>query len=134
MNRSGRVLQGLRPAAPDAPVQDLLVLVDDFALPAGSFRLRARGSAGGHNGLKSVEQTLGTRDYPRLRVGVGPLPSGRNGWSDFVLDVMPREDRTLVAERLDDMAACVESWMAEGVDAAMAKFNRRLATPEADDT
>lgn len=126
MNRSGRVLQGLRPAEPGGPVPDLLVLVDDFALPAGSFRLRAQGSAGGHNGLKSIEQALGTRQYARLRIGVGPLPAGLDGWSDFVLETMPPGDRHLVNEQLGEMIACVESWMKEGTEVAMARFNRRL--------
>jgi len=131
MNRSGRALAGLRPAEPGGPMPDLLVLVDDFALPAGQFRLRAQGSAGGHNGLKSIEQTLGTRQYARLRIGVGPLPTGAD-WADFVTDVMPRADRRLVTDQLDAMGDCVEAWMTDGPEAAMARYNRRLTTPDPD--
>jgi PTH1 family peptidyl-tRNA hydrolase len=128
MNRSGRVLAGLRPAEAGGALPDLLVLVDDFALPRGTFRLRARGSAGGHNGLRSVEQAVQTREYARLRIGVGPLPAGLDGWADWVLEVMPREDRRLVEERFGAMGECVESWMTDGAEAAMARFNRRLTT------
>lgn len=126
MNRSGRVLQGLRPAEPGGGVPDLLVLVDDFALPVGSFRLRSQGSAGGHNGLKSIEQVLGTRQYARLRIGVGPLPPGLDGWSDFVLERMGAEDRRIVADLMPTLIECVECWMREGTEVAMARFNRKL--------
>lgn len=125
MNRSGRVVAGLRPVEPGGPVLDLLVLVDDFALPVGAFRVRAQGSAGGHNGLRSIEQTLGTRHYARVRIGIGPLPPGVDGWADWVLEAMPREERRLVEALLPEMADCVECWMREGVEAAMARYNRR---------
>jgi PTH1 family peptidyl-tRNA hydrolase len=103
------------------------VLVDDFALPVGSFRLRAQGSAGGHNGLKSIEQTLGTRSYARLRIGIGPLPAGTDGWADYVLEPMPRADRRIVDGLLDEMGDAVESWMTDGIERAMARFNRKTA-------
>lgn len=131
MNRSGRVLSGLRPAEPGGPLPDLLVLLDDFALPVGSFRLRAQGSSGGHNGLKSIEQTLGTQGYGRLRIGIGPLPVGTDGWADYVLEPMPRADRRLVDELLPEMCDAVECWMTDGIEQAMARFNRR--TTKADD-
>jgi PTH1 family peptidyl-tRNA hydrolase len=127
MNRSGRVLSGLRPAEPDGPLPDLLVLVDDFALPVGSFRLRAQGSSGGHNGLKSIEQTVGTRRYARLRIGIGPLPVGADGWADYVLEPMPRADRRVVDALLAEMGDAVECWMTDGIERAMARFNRRTS-------
>src|SRR5204862_472347 len=67
------------------PATDLLVLVDDFQIPCGTFRLRADGSSGGHNGLKSIEGALQSQAYARLRIGVGPLPEGAGDWSDYVL-------------------------------------------------
>lgn len=127
MNDSGLALRGLRAKAPDDALPDLLVLVDDFALPTGTFRLRASGSAGGHNGLKSIEAALGTRHYPRLRIGVGPKPAGVDQ-ADFVLDDLPREDRKLVEGLLDEMCEAVECFMEEGIERAMARFNRKAAT------
>ena len=124
MNHSGRALSGLRAPTPDDHVKDLLVLVDDFALDAGQFRLRASGSAGGHNGLKSVEHSLGTRHYPRLRIGVGPKPAGVDQ-SDFVLGDLSREDRKLVDDLIPEMCEAVECWVAQGIERAMAAFNRK---------
>ena len=129
MNASGQALAGLRARSPEDAVPDLLVLVDDFALPVGTFRLRGSGSAGGHNGLRSVEQALGTRNYPRLRIGVGPVPEGMSH-HDFVLAPMPREERRLVEALLPTMADAGECWMDEGIDAAMNRFNRRGAGTE----
>jgi PTH1 family peptidyl-tRNA hydrolase len=125
MNDSGRVLKGLR-AAPGESIPDLLILVDDFALNVGTFRLRAEGSAGGHNGLKSVEATLGTRAYARLRIGVGPKPAGVDQ-AAFVLDDLPREERTLVKEIMPVMCEAVECWAAQGIERAMALYNRKQA-------
>jgi PTH1 family peptidyl-tRNA hydrolase len=129
MNSSGAVLSGLRAPSSEAALDDLLVLVDDFALPVGAFRLRASGSAGGHNGLKSIEATVGTRHYARLRIGIGPLPRGLDGWRDYVLEPMPRAERRAVEELFPDMCEAVECWMTEGIEAAMARFNRKTKTP-----
>ncbi len=92
MNRSGAALAPLRSFPGFDPAQDLLVLVDDVALPAGRFRLRGAGSAGGHNGLKSVEGALMRQDYARLRIGVGPVPPGDRDLADFVLDAFAPEE------------------------------------------
>src|SRR2546422_11474047 len=85
MSRSGAALASLRADATFNPATDLLVLVDDFQIPCGTFRLRGEGSAGGHNGLKSIEGALQSRQYARLRIGVGPLPEGAGDWSEYVL-------------------------------------------------
>ncbi len=130
MNDSGRALAGLHPAEPGGPLPGLLVLVDDVALPVGYFRVRARGSAGGHNGLKSLEATLGTRDYARLRIGVGPAPEGVEDLADFMLAPMPRADRSAVDELLPTMGEAVECWMADGAERAMARYNRRVRPAE----
>ncbi|MDA1195419.1 MAG: aminoacyl-tRNA hydrolase [Planctomycetota bacterium] len=99
-----------------------LVLVDDFALPLGRLRFRADGSAGGHNGLKSIEQALGVADYPRLKLGIGPAPEGAR-WADYVLkgyDSAQRKDLPAMLERSAD--AC-EAWVADGLEAAANRFN-----------
>lgn len=130
MNDSGRALSGLRALEPGAPVDNLLVLVDDFALPVGAFRVRAKGSAGGHNGLRSIELELRTQHYARLRIGVGPLPRGMNGWRDFVLEVPPKGERREIEELLPAMGEAVECWMAEGPERAMARYNRKTTPTE----
>jgi PTH1 family peptidyl-tRNA hydrolase len=130
MNDSGRALSGLRPREPGGPVDGLLVLVDEVALPVGYFRIRARGSAGGHNGLKSIEATIGTRHYARLRIGVGPKPEHVDDLAAFMLSPMSRADRAVIQELLPAMAEAVECWMVEGAERAMARFNRRVRPPD----
>jgi PTH1 family peptidyl-tRNA hydrolase len=124
MNRSGAALSGLRAAQSGEAIPDLLVLVDDFAIPTGTFRVRPVGSAGGHNGLRSVEEALGTQAYPRLRIGVGPAPEGLSH-RDYVLEAMGREERRVVEELLPVMCEAVECWMVEGIDKAMNRYNRK---------
>jgi PTH1 family peptidyl-tRNA hydrolase len=124
MNRSGAVLAPLRSRSGFDPARDLLVLVDDVALPAGKFRLRGAGSAGGHNGLKSVEGALRRQDYPRLRLGVGPYAPADGELADFVLDGPSREDRSAILELLPTAAQAVDVWITEGIEVAMNRFNR----------
>ncbi|MHB2020624.1 MAG: aminoacyl-tRNA hydrolase, partial [Candidatus Xenobia bacterium] len=83
MNESGRSVSSLANFY-QIPPEEVLVVADDFALPLGKLRLRERGSSGGHNGLESVGEQLGTNNWPRLRIGIGPLPP-RWSWPDFVL-------------------------------------------------
>lgn len=128
MNRSGAVLAPLRASGAFDPATELLVLVDEAALPVGTFRLRASGSAGGHNGLRHLEAVLGTRDYARLRIGVGPVPPGIADLADWVLEEPGADDRTALRALLDPMADAVECWLKEGIDAAMNRFNRRITT------
>jgi len=106
------------------PARDLLVLVDDVALDVGRFRLRGAGSAGGHNGLKSVEGVLQRQDYARLRIGVGPRPMDVDDLADFVLDRFTRDERAALDALLDPMAEAVECWLDEGIERAMNRFNR----------
>jgi PTH1 family peptidyl-tRNA hydrolase len=124
MNRSGAALAPLRFLPEFDPSRDLLILVDDVALPVGRFRLRGAGSAGGHNGLKSVEGVLQRQDYPRLRVGVGPAPPGLEDLADFVLDKFTPEERNAITELLDPMSEAVEAWVQDGIEVAMNRFNR----------
>ena len=128
VNRSGRVVERLRSDGLSSP--HLLVLVDDVSLPAGAFRLRARGSAGGHNGLLSIEATLGTREYARLRIGVGRPHDSRIDLADWVLAPMSDAEEEQVLLAFGDMVSAVECWMAEGIETAMNRFNR-IAAPVA---
>ncbi len=121
MNRSGAALALLR-ALPDFdPAQHLLILVDDVAIPLGRFRLRGAGSAGGHNGLKSIEGALQRQDYARLRIGIGPVPPDLGDLSDFVLAEFTQEERQVLDSLLDPMADAVETWLSDGIEKAMSK-------------
>lgn len=124
MNRSGAALAPLRSFSGFDPARDLLVLVDDVAIASGRFRLRGAGSAGGHNGLKSVEGALMRPDYARLRIGVGPVPPDGRDLADFVLDEFAADEWDVLTGLLDPMAEAVECWLADGIEAAMTRFNR----------
>jgi PTH1 family peptidyl-tRNA hydrolase len=124
MNRSGAVLAPLRVLPDFDPSRDLLVLVDDVALPLGRFRLRGAGSSGGHNGLKSVEGALQRQDYARLRIGVGPAPPGLDDLAEFVLAEFEPEERETLGQLLEPMSEAVECWLDEGIEKAMSRFNR----------
>lgn len=124
MNRSGAALTPLRSLPEFDPSRDLLILVDDVALPLGRFRLRGAGSAGGHNGLKSVEGALQRQDYARLRIGVGPAPPDLDDLADYVLDRFSREELETLTELLDPMSEAVECWLENGIEKAMSQFNR----------
>jgi PTH1 family peptidyl-tRNA hydrolase len=125
MNRSGQALEPLL-AQPDFdPGHQLLVLVDDAALPLGTFRLRARGSSGGHNGLESVEQVLGSRTYARLRIGIGPVPEEIDDLADYVLTPFTGAEAARLGDLLPEMMEAVECWVAEGIATAMNRFNRK---------
>jgi peptidyl-tRNA hydrolase, PTH1 family len=124
MNRSGAAIAPLRGLPDFDPSQHLLILVDDVALPLGRFRLRGAGSAGGHNGLKSIEGTLQRQDYSRLRIGVGPAPPALDDLADFVLDEFTREERESIEGLLEPMAEAVETWLEHGIEVAMNRFNK----------
>lgn len=128
MNRSGEALLPLSSSAGFEASRDLLVLVDDFALPLGTFRLRASGSAGGHNGLRSVGATLGTNEYARLRIGIGPVPEAVDDPADFVLAPFTRHELAELVDLLPGLADAVECWLDEGIEHAMNRFNRRGTT------
>jgi PTH1 family peptidyl-tRNA hydrolase len=125
MNLSGEAVAQLLSAQDLDPSTDLLVLVDDIALPLGTFRLRARGSAGGHNGLESVEAAIGSEEYARLRIGIGPLPEDVDDQAEFVTSNFEPGEMTTLADLLPPLVDAVECWLLEGIDAAMNRFNRR---------
>jgi len=114
MNSSGAALASLRADPAFDPARDLLVLVDDFAIPTSTFRLRGEGSAGGHNGLKSIEGALLSQQYARLRIGVGPLPEGVSDWSEYVLAPFTPEQREQVEAIMPQLVDAVTTWVKEG--------------------
>lgn len=124
MNLSGRVLKRYLERADFRFKEDLLVLVDDVALAPGRFRLRGRGSAGGHNGLASVESALGGREYGRLRVGVGGPAHPAVDLSAWVLTSPPAAEEEMILEQFDRMAEATEEWIVKGMESAMNSFNR----------
>ncbi len=121
MNASGPAVAAWLAWLKLAPA-DLLVLVDDFALPLGEVRLRERGSHGGHNGLRSLQQALGTQEYARLRIGIGPVPEK---WEveDFVWPASPRKRSRGLEAGLDRAAAAFQCCQREGISLAMTSFN-----------
>lgn len=111
MNRSGAALASLRADPAFDPARDLLILVDDFQIPVGTFRLRTEGSAGGHNGLKSIEAALQSQQYARLRIGVGPLPEGTGDWADYVLAPFEPDQVEQLESLMPKMIDEVEKWV-----------------------
>jgi PTH1 family peptidyl-tRNA hydrolase len=135
MNLSGAVLRPYLRRETWSAATDLLIVVDEVALPIGRFRLRARGSAGGHNGLKSIEGAVGSQEYARLRLGIRPAIEAHriDGLSDFVLDRFGKADTAIVEELLPTMEQLIELWIHEGAEKAMNVFNRRPAPPSDDE-
>jgi len=111
MNSSGAALASLRADPAFSPARDLLILVDDFQIPSGTFRLRGEGSSGGHNGLKSIEAALQAQAYARLRIGVGPLPEGMSDWSEYVLAPFDPEQLEQLETLQPELIAAVEQWL-----------------------
>jgi PTH1 family peptidyl-tRNA hydrolase len=127
MNLSGAVLRPYLRRPFWAASRDMLVVVDDVALPVGRFRMRGRGSAGGHNGLRSVESALGTQEYARLRIGVGPGEERKNIYhdlGDFVLAPFARDERDDIIALMPKFDLAIETWLREGVERAMNAINR----------
>lgn len=107
------------------PAADLLVLVDDYALPLGALRVRAEGSPGGHNGLSDIQRALGTSAYPRLRIGVDPPPPEFNDPADWVLGRFSDREAQALAPALERAVDAVEMFIAHGLERAMNTFNAR---------
>src|SRR3978361_1728529 len=110
---------------------DIIVLYDELAIPLGTLRIRERGSAGGHNGVKSISGVLGTEEWIRIRLGIGkpPTASGREvkaGGTDYLLAPMRKTELAVLDEVLDQAVRAVEAVLTKGVSAAMNEFNRRV--------
>jgi len=121
MNVSGRSVAAMARFYKAAPA-DLLVVLDDLALPPGTIRLRAGGSAGGHNGLQDVLTALGTPEVPRLRLGIGAAPPAMDG-ADYVLAKMDEDALASANQALDQAVEAVEDWLTLGVAEAMNRHN-----------
>ncbi len=121
MNRSGWAVEKLLVKHGLTP-NDMLVVVDDYNLPLGKLRLRKSGSDGGHNGLASIIDSLGTNEFPRLRLGIGTLPDNISS-SDFVLSRFEPAESELVEEMLDKAAEAVLFSINNRFDEAMNKYN-----------
>ena len=124
MNRSGRAVRRYREHEDFVPARDLLILVDDVDLEPGRFRLRASGSAGGHNGLLSIESALRSREYARLRVGVGAPEDRDVDRAEWVLAPPRQDEEEAVLTAFDMMSEAVECWLSDGAEMAMNRFNR----------
>ena len=132
MNLSGQVLRPYLRRPAWSAASDLMVIVDEVAIPLGTYRLRARGSAGGHNGLRDVERALGSQEYPRLRVGIKPEDPRRVGnLSDFVLGPFGKDERGVVLELMPRLQDAVEIWLRDGILKAMNAHNGEAAPPRA---
>ncbi len=124
MNRSGLAVGEAASFYKFDPT-DILILVDEIALDVGQIRLRGAGSPGGHNGLKDIERVLTTRDYPRLRIGIGPRT--RAPQVDFVLSRFTEDQLADLDPALEKACDCAERWLTDGLEKAMTRYNGSTA-------
>jgi peptidyl-tRNA hydrolase, PTH1 family len=134
MNLSGLSVAALLEEL-ELDAEDLIVLYDELAFPLGTLRLAQRGSANGHNGVKSVSGVLGTEEWTRIRIGIGkpPTESGREvkaGGTDYLLAPMRKAELAVLDEVLDQAVRAVEAVLTKGVSAAMNEFNRKIEPEE----
>jgi PTH1 family peptidyl-tRNA hydrolase len=123
MNLSGSVLRSYLRRPFWAAATDLMVVVDEAALPLGRYRFRAKGSSGGHNGLKSIEAAVKSQEYSRLRVGIAPEDPNRRGvLKDFVLDEFGKREAVVVRDLFPEITQALELWVRSGILAVMNQF------------
>jgi PTH1 family peptidyl-tRNA hydrolase len=124
MNLSGAVLRPYLRRPFWAAATDLMVVVDEVALPIGRYRFRAQGSAGGHNGLKSIEAALKSQNYSRLRLGIKPEDERRQigNLSDFVLDDFGKSEAATIRSLLPTLTEALELWLKDGITQVMNRF------------
>lgn len=123
MNLSGQALSLILRKKKISP-KDLLVVCDDISLPLDSMRIRPEGSSGGHKGLDSIIECLGTTKFARLRLGIGPLPKGQD-LSEYVLEDFRDNEQKAVKDLIFRSYAAMENWLAEGIDKCMSAFNKK---------
>jgi PTH1 family peptidyl-tRNA hydrolase len=123
MNLSGESVRELKDFYKVEP-ENIIIIYDDISLEPGKLRLRTKGSAGGHNGIKSIIAHLGTENFPRIRIGVGDKPSG---WdlADYVLSRFPSDEQPIIREALGKTSEAVKAILTEGMEAAMNLYNRK---------
>ncbi|UCE68083.1 MAG: aminoacyl-tRNA hydrolase [Candidatus Zixiibacteriota bacterium] len=124
MNRSGKAVRSFLEFESLLP-REVLVVADDFNLPLGRIRLRQSGSDGGHNGLASVIYHLGTEEFPRIRLGIGPVPEGIVA-DDFVLEYFEGSEIEIAEAMLKRAVQAVKSWLLEGYEKAAAIYNQAV--------
>ena len=122
MNLSGEAV-GQAAAFYHLPADHVLVISDEMSLPVGKIRIRPKGSAGGHNGLKSIISSLGTDEFPRIRLGVGAPPLPDYDVKDWVLSVFRDQDAEAIAHAAEQAAEAVETYIKFGSEKAMNKYN-----------
>ena len=122
MNLSGESIREAAEFYKIDPEEELLVIYDDISLPPGQLRIRKKGSAGGHNGIKNIIQHLGTQVFPRIKVGVGEKPEGYD-LADYVLGHFSKEDEKEMLNAYDRAVEAAAEILTEGPDRAMNDFN-----------
>jgi len=123
MNLSGSVLKPYVRRPFWSAVTDLMVVVDEAALPLGRYRFRAKGSSGGHNGLKSIEAAVNSQEYPRLRIGIAPEDPRRRGTlKDFVLDEFGKQEAAVIRDLFPPLTQAAELWIKSGILTVMNQF------------
>lgn len=132
MNSSGKAVSRLCRQYEVGP-QGILVVYDDLDLPLGRLRLRREGGSGGHRGMLSIIEQLGTRDFARLRVGID-RPTGRMDPAEYVLQPFDQEEESWVSEVVEMSVGAIESWVTAGIVVAMDRFNRPLLGEDQDHT
>jgi len=128
MNRSGRAVADLLDTF-SVGREEILVLSDDVNLPLGTVRIRARGGDGGQKGLVSIVREIGTEEFARVRLGIGPAAEEIE-LADFVLHPFRDDEKEPVERMVEAAASCVRTWVADGVESAMRRFNQK--NPPAD--
>ena len=123
MNLSGESIRELADFYKIEP-ENIIILCDDINLSEGQLRIRLKGSAGGHNGLKNIISHLGTQEFPRIRIGVGEKPRGMD-LADYVLGRFPKEQQAVMEEAYRDAAEAACMMIEDGADAAMNHYNRK---------
>ncbi len=124
MNLSGKAVREILDWLKLDDLSTTLVIVDDYQIPFSTLRIKPQGSSGGHNGLKNIEQHLHTKVYPRLRVGIGPIPP-KYPLERFVLSRFSPEESKQLSAFYDQAAACIKDWIQLGIDQAMMLNNKR---------
>ena len=124
MNLSGESIRSLLDYFKIDEEQELLIIYDDISLNPGQIRIRAKGSAGGHNGIKNIIAHLGSQVFPRIKVGVGEKPRGRD-LADYVLGHFSKEEKVLMEEGYDNAVHAAEMIVSGSVEAAMNEYNRK---------
>ncbi len=121
MNESGRAVVSLARFY-QVPLDRLLIVYDDLDLPLGAIRMRPAGGSGGHKGMRSIIERLGSQDFPRLRIGID-RPPGRMDPAAYVLRDFAAKEKPLLENVLERTVAAIETWLCEGVEAAMSQYN-----------